>query len=617
MPYSIENLGIAGTGESNLDGVGHNNLVRHPETGEEYAVLSTLEHAFIVVDPRKRTGVHVQPDMSVYQRTTRLAVQGPDGAVYSLGFHKGQCFSRKPTCSLLKWDWKEPVSKPLFDLEKPHDSCMAMDFDEAGRLYLLLHSGLMRLDLATRREETVADSVGQFACGHGEPWLYLNLGGVMAAQDARTGDRHPVTLPDGRPCPTGVLHRDGAGRLVIRPGDERSAWIELKDGQARPVEAHAVRLTQTLISNLEAGQAEPHMTYWTPYVFADGAYISRVVGTEVTVVEAAGDWHTFTVDRKGQPLQLYSIVAGGGRLWMGTVLPLHLLSYDFGTGQFANHGVPSTASGEIYNMVWSGERLFMASYTNAVVTRFDPNRPWRYDRSVQANPRQFGPIKDSGPALHRTHGKASDPAGNVYFAAKGDYGCEDSGICRIDIATEAMRRWIYPKTMMTALTYLPQMRQLLVCERRKGAPWLRLSFVDADSGEIADSLPLIRDDGDIVAWLHDGGDWVYGLHDYRATIFAFSLKERKIVRKIEELHFGDHCKNSLVFGPDRRLWGLTKDCVFAVDRELKTKEKLAAYEDRMLINHSRFGLEFGPDGHLYFMNGAHLMRLKPQFPYEP
>lgn len=261
-------------------------------------------------------------------------------------------------------------------------------------------------------------------------------------------------------------------------------------------------------------------------------------------------------------------------------------------------------------MVWSGERLFMASYTGAYVTRYDPKRPWRYDRSVQANPRQLGKIKESTPFLHRTHGKAVGPDGNVYFAAKGDYGCEDSGICRIDLATETMRRWIYPETMMTALTYLPQTGQLLVCERRKGESGLRLSFVAPDSGLIADSLPLIRDDGDIIAWLHDGGDWVYGLHDYRATLFAFSLKERKIVRKIEELAFGHHCKNSLVFGPEERIWGLTQDCVFAVDRDLRTKELLAAYKDQMLIPHSRFGLEFGPDGHLYFMNGAHLMRMK-------
>lgn len=612
MAYSIEDLGIAGTGESNLDGGGYNLnlLVRHPQTGAEYAVLPTLEHGFIVVDPKKRTGLHIQPDMSLYQRMTRLTAQGPDGALYSLGFHKGQCFSPKPTCSLLKWDWQEPLSKPLFDLEKPHDTSMGLDFDEAGRLYLLLHSALTRLDLLKQREEFVEDKVGQFACGRGEPWLYLNLRGAMVALDTRTGARQPVTLPNGRPCPSGVLHRDGAGKLVIRPGDEQSAWTELRDGRASPVETYAVRLTKTLICNLEAGQAEPFMTYWTPYVFADGAYISRVIGTEVTVVETMGAWHTFTMERKVQPLQLFSIVAGGGRLWMGTVLPLHLLSYDFSTGQFANHGVPTPASGEIYNMVWSGDRLFLASYTGAVVTRYDPKRPWRYDRSVQANPRQLGRIKDSGLALHRTHGKAVDPDGNVYFAAKGDYGCEDSGICRIDLAAEQMRRWIYPNTTMTALTYLPQLGQLLVCERRKGEPELRLSFVAPDSGLIADSLPLIRDDGDIVAWLHDGGDWVYGLHDYRATLFAFSLKERKIVRKIAELAFGHHCQNSLVFGLDSRIWGLTKDCVFAVDRELRSKERLTAYKDQMLLPHSRFGLEFGPDGYLYFMNGAHLMRMK-------
>ncbi|MBI2441766.1 MAG: hypothetical protein HYV35_10395 [Lentisphaerae bacterium] len=612
MPFQIEDLGVAGVGEANLDGGGFY-LVRHPATGAEYAILPTLEHSFLVIDPRRRNAVHVLPDMSLYQRMSRFTAQGPDGALYSIGFHKGQCFSPRPTCSLLKWDWKAELMQPCFDLEKPHDTCLNMDFDTDGRLFLQWQGRLTELDLTTRRETLVLEPVGQFVCGWDEPWLYLIKNQAVWALETRTNVLQPLMLPDGRICPVERLQRDGAGRVIIRAvvGQRASGvdWIELKGGQAQPVAAGKVRLTETLITNLEIGQAEPWMTYWTPFVFADGSYISRVIGIEATLVDTSGLWHTFTMDRKVQPLQLFAMVAGGGRLWMGTVLPLHLLSYDLSAGKFANYGTPTPVPGEIYNMVWSGERLFMASYPGAGVTRYDPGRPWRFDRSDQANPRQLGRIKESGPALHRTHGRAQDPAGNVYFAAKGDYGCVDSGIARIDIATETMSRWIYPNTTMTALTYLPQTGQLLVCERRMGESCLRGSFVAADTGAIAESLPLIQDDGDIIAWLHDGGDLIYGLHDYRATIFAFSLKERRIVRKIEELHFGEHCKNSLIFGPDQRLWGVTHECVFAVDRELRAKERLAAYEDRMLIRHSRFGLEFGPDGHLYFMNGAHLMRL--------
>ena len=160
------------------------------------------------------------------------------------------------------------------------------------------------------------------------------------------------------------------------------------------------------------------------------------------------------------------------------------------------------------------------------------------------------------------------------------------------------------------MTYLPQTDQLLLCERKKDDSWLRLTFIAPNTGKVVSSEPVIHDHGDIIAWLHDGGDWIYGLHDYRGTIFAYSLKERRIVREIRELKLGHHCKESLVFGPDQRICGLTAECVFAVDRQLTTKEKLAGYEDQMLIDHSRFNLCFGPDGHLYFMNGAHLMRMR-------
>lgn len=610
--WRIEDLGIAGYGEANLDGGGLN-MVRHPGTGEEFAVLPMLEHAFVLIDPRRRLGRHILPDMSVFQRTSRRTVQGPDGALYSVGFRRGCVYERTQTCALLRWDWQSPRSEPCLDFELPADTCAGLEFDSEGRLYVCVGGRLSRLDLSTGRLERVADGVVDFAAGRDEPWLYTVAGGLVCAMDPADPVPRPVTLPGGQPCPAGRLERDGGGRLIIaadvgcRGG--ATLWAELKGGRAEPVEAHALRLADTLICNVEVAQADPASVYRSPFAFDDGSVISRVAGTEVTVVDSAGRWQTFAFARREQPLQLFSMEIGGGRIWLGTVLPLHLLSYDFATGRFANHGITAPVPGEIYNMVWSGGRLFMASYPGAFVTRLDPARPLRPDASAQANPRQFGRIKDLPLPLHRTHGRACDPAGNVYFAAKGDYGCEDSGICRIDIETESVTRWIYPATTMTALTFLPQEGRLLVCERRKGEPDLRLTFVDPATGSIAESLPVIRDRGDIVAWLHDGGDLVYGLHDYRATLFAFSLRERRIVARLEELGFGHHCQNSLVAGPDGRIWGLTRECVFAVDRELRAKERLATFEDMMLLPHSRFGMGFGPDGALYFMNGAHLMRM--------
>ena len=53
--------------------------------------------------------------------------------------------------------------------------------------------------------------------------------------------------------------------------------------------------------------------------------------------------------------------------------------------------------------------------------------------------------------VHRPQGKAIDPQGNVYFAALGDYGCPDSAVCRIDVETEEVRRWVLRDTTAGAL----------------------------------------------------------------------------------------------------------------------------------------------------------------------
>ena len=124
----------------------------------------------------------------------------------------------------------------------------------------------------------------------------------------------------------------------------------------------------------------------------------------MTVVDAGGRPHTFAYTVKERPLRLFAVEAGGGRVWAGSILPLCLISYDPSAGRAENHGTPSPSAGEIYSFVWSRGRLFYASYPCATVSRYDPARPWRFDRTVQANPRQFGPMKRTPPSRAASEG---------------------------------------------------------------------------------------------------------------------------------------------------------------------------------------------------------------------
>lgn len=636
MKCIIEDLGIAGHGEAHLDwnmGI----MARHPRTGAEFVIHPTFEHGFLVIDPRARTGFHVQPDFSVFEHTSRGLVQAADGSILTVGC-RAVPRGEKQAWSLLRWNWEGQMSIPIEDFSRFFVVVPQIDCDTRGRVYLWNSgSDLYQLDPASHRLEVCAKNVGQVVCGRDGLVYIVDGGGILALDPAREIST-PVAMADGSPCARGLLRKDGAGRVVLpvemsrREG--RVFWLELRDGKAVPVDASVVRLCETVLVNNEVGLTEPYMRMVLPYVFQDGTYFSRLVENEVTLIDARGRPHTFAVERKDTPLRLFSIQAGGGRLWMGSILPLLMISYDPQTNTFTNHGTPTLCVGEIYNMAWSGERLFMASYPRCFLTRFDPSRPVRYDRSVQANPAQLGLMKNGSqppnrsldPAidppltpslkegselyLHRALGKAMDRAGNVYFSAHGDYGCVDSGICRIDRQTEEVTRWIYPETFFGSLIYLAESDRLLVCERRKGEEAIRFTFISPENGRVIHSAPVISDGGLVTTWLHDGGDLVYGLHDHRATIFAYSLSGQKIVRKIAELGVGHHCYEALIFGPDGRIWGLTRECLFAVDRELTAKERLADYPDHANGNFNRFGFCYGPDKWLYFLNGAHLMRAR-------
>lgn len=632
MKLLIEDLGVAGRGEAHLDwDVGI--LARHPRTQAEYVVHPSFEHGFLVIDPRARSSLHIQPDFSLFDHTSRSVAQGADGAIYSLGVYQEHP-PNAMRCAVLKWDWESARSLPVAEFSGAFLVVPMIECDRDGHIYAGGH--VYRIDPQSGTLSKCLPKGDYWTWGIGglDHLLYAVSAGTLMCQDTRNGATRAVArIPPGIPL---TLKKDGAGRIIIPVEVDRRAgrayWLELIDGKAIPVDASTVRLTETIIGNNEAALEEPSFRMLMPYVFADGSYISRFIETEVTYVDATGRAHTFSVERQDTPLRLFSIQEGGGKLWMSSILPLVLLSYDPASGTFSNYRTPTHSAGEIYALIWSGGRLFMGSYPRAHLTRYDPARPWRWNIGPQANPAHFGPIKPAfqtpnrslngsplppQPAettalyLHRPYGKATDEAGNIYFSSMGGYGCPHSGLCRIDCRTETVTRWIYPETTMTALVYLPRQRRLLVCESRAHERQaIRFTFISPETGEVEESVSAIRDEGAVTSWLYDGDDLVYGLHAYRATLFAYNLKHKRIVASLAELGFGHHCYESLVFGPDGRIWGLTRECVFAVTRDLTAKERLADYPDFADGNFYRFGFVYGPDQHLYFLNGPHLMRAK-------
>lgn len=627
MANPVEEVGVAAYGDCLI----YPRPGRDPRTGREIAIHSLSRGGFLVVDPFTRSAIQVEGERPFH--CGWAVAQAPDGTIY-------QCDYGKPDRKLCAWRWDGPTARVV--AEPDVLAVFTIDVAPDGRVYIpdYTRNQLHRFDPKTRQVELLGgfkeftEHIRDVACGRdGLVYLvgysYVPVNGsnhALIAFDPATGKRWSVetdAVAPGLTVSRGPIVKDADGHVLV----DAKRWgnalrMELVNGRAQPIDPTTARVN-------EKGQ---------PLAFAGGDMIRGVsisfegvksfpgiaspssaepahaevrrLRAKVEYVGADMKESPFDVSFNGSPLRIFSIAAGGGRIWGGTFIPLTLFSYDIKSNTFTGYDNPTPINGEIYNMAWANHKLYMASYVQACLTRFDPAKPYRKDDSAQANPKQLGRMKEDGLHLHRIHGVAQDKQGNVYFAAYGDYGCRDGGICRIDPRSDAVTRWIYAETSMDSMVYLPETDRLLVCEMRGGEKAIRFTIVNPQNGSIEWSEPMIQDQGAIHSWVYADG-MVYGMHAYRATMIAFDPRSRKIVNRQEEMRVGEHCRNAMTLGPDGRLWGLTTQCVFALSRDFKQLETIAEYPDHAEMSGNRYGLCWGDDGCLYFPNGTRLMRIRP------
>ena len=584
----------------------------HPRTGAEVMLGSLARGGFMVIDPMAESGVQIRlPRPSVGWGIA----QAPDGSVWQCAYGgEGQC------AALCRWNWDGSASEVQVDL--PEHGYFSIDVAPDGRVYAPHYGGNILYCYDPQTGQLA--SLGTFeefgthihdVCCAPDGWIYVTASDYVdhcvVAIDPRSGARGKLEPVDGAAVspPYSQIRRTGAGMVVTCEAKwGRECWLECIAGKAVPVCAAEVQLATTEISYSDTGI----VSGITSLAFRDGSYIKAVDRKNITYVTATGEARTFKVLREESPVRIFSLESGGGRLWGGTFIPLTLFSHDTATREVTFYDNPTETTGEIYSAVWSNGKLFMASYTGATLTRFDPSRPFRMDHSTAANPAHLGLMKEEGLPLQRPYGKARAPDGTVFFAAHDGYGCIDSGICRIDPDTEEVVRWIYPATDFDALCYLSDPDLLLVGERRNGEDGVRFTFVSPDDGRVVHSETVIHDEGNVTSWLPDEADprLVHGMYAYRGAVFTYDLVEHQIIRQLAEIDQGGLCYNMLLFGPDDRIWGYSDRCVFAVERDLSAVETLAAYEDHAGGNCYRFGMVYGLAGDIYFPNGPQLMRVR-------
>lgn len=603
MSYVIEDLGPIAWGDRCM-------LARHgidPATGEEVALVSLSRNGFMVVRPREQAALQV-PAPKPFTEWWAIA-QAPDGSVYQVEYSGGggdSCVTR--------WNWDGDATIVAHVPGKAFFTC---DVAPDGRVYAPEYSKnvMCRYDPTTGAVDTpgeyaaFGDHLRDVACGaDGLVYVtctnYARTGVVVL--DPESGETRELDAGDaaGLTVNWEALSKDSYGRVCV-PATKwgRALFFEARDGALHSAEQSVIARADGMLAFRDGGYLKkldevPHLGESSP----DGK-------VAVTYVDPGGATHEFDIDRQGVPLRIFSIACELDRVWVGTFIPLTLASYDPLHDKRYHYGNPSETDGEIYTMIGAADKLLLGSYCGAVFTRFDPGQPWRRDGALTDNPAHLGRMREERP-MQRPYGVARDERGLAYFSAMGGYGVPDSGICRIDPRTGQFDAWVYGNTTFTMLVYVAAREQLVVAERRDGEPHLRLTFVDPHDGREIASNPILEGDGEITDLVYDGEDTLFGLHAYTATVFAYSLSQHEMIARREELGLGHHLYDTFTCAPDGRVWGVTAEVVYAFDRRLQKVEVLGRYEDQADGSFYRFGAGFGPDGHFYFPNGPHLMRLR-------
>ncbi|WP_116948951.1 Ig-like domain repeat protein [Jiangella endophytica] len=149
---------------------------------------------------------------------------------------------------------------------------------------------------------------------------------------------------------------------------------------------------------------------------------------------ATGEVWTHQLSLPGNPTNITALVSGpDGSVYGGTYETNALFGYDPATGDTTVYGnVAPGRTGEILSMVTAGDKIFIGSYINNVVTVFDPAQPWNPGSSPASNPRDLGPVGDN---QYRPWDMEVGPDGRVWVASSAAYGALRGALTAIDPVT--------------------------------------------------------------------------------------------------------------------------------------------------------------------------------------
>jgi sugar lactone lactonase YvrE len=282
---------------------------------------------------------------------------------------------------------------------------------------------------------------------------------------------------------------------------------------------------------------------------------------------------------------LMTLCAGkDGFIYGSTYINQHMFRLEPKTGRMVDLGKVVRTGGQVDSMCAGRDgKIYMGSYTRAVVSVYDPSKPWQPGDDARANPREVGGIKGQ----YRTRSCALGPDGNLYMGTIPSYNSAPSGaFSRINPATNEITTW-HNLVPGGAAHWVAADDQFVY-----GAGGGKFFMFDPATAkcvfvtDLAVSAMTLAPTGDIV-----GTD--------AKQLFVFSPRERKfIVRQPCPVGAFSH----MCVAPDGNCYGINSGRIARITPGDWRVTELVAQGGALLAA--------DPDSNLYFSRGSEVFRLR-------
>lgn len=259
-------------------------------------------------------------------------------------------------------------------------------------------------------------------------------------------------------------------------------------------------------------------------------------------------------------------------IYGSSILPLHLFHHDPSTGATDDLGICTTATGEAYSMANMDGKLFICSYPGAVLSVYDPARPYQFGKETGSNPRDLGRMDEIS---YRPRSMVAGPMGRVWTASVPNYGMWGGPLSWYDPGTDTFGTYrdIAGEASCWSLAWLEAHGLLAVgttidggtgTQPRVDQASLFLWDYEKEKKVWEGQLPVEVTAVDALAVMDGGLLCGTARTGSGSNLFVFDAGDRRIVH-LASLPGGRSLEGGLQTGPDGGIYGFTTDCFYRFD----------------------------------------------------